>query len=83
VGDTAGGWGAQTKGVFAQNTIDGCTKASTSIAYLVKGEPELRLEGGLARRGGLVEQNDAGGAPALQATCTKINRSHRARDDIR
>ena len=28
VGDKGGGWGAQTKEVFAQNIIDVCTKAS-------------------------------------------------------
>jgi len=28
VGDEEGGWGAQTRGVFANNSIDSCTMAS-------------------------------------------------------
>jgi len=40
VGDEGGGWGAQTQGVFAQNIIDVCKKASKWNESLVKDKPQ-------------------------------------------
>ena len=45
VGDEGGGWGAQTKEVFAKNSIDVCTKASKIKGISCKG-PRVGRGGG-------------------------------------